>query len=148
MAIHFTAFVLPAATSGLSHDMPVLAVGADTAEETEEISLVLSIHQARGIAVPLSPALKALAEIPVSQAWVTAVEQHNRRARAVLLREAISADIPSRYKEFAEELGPDVPSWAGMLLSGRILVATRDVPVTSGEDPLLMSLVDASRNSA
>lgn len=117
MANHVTACVLPAPVSGHSHDIPVVAVGADTAQETSEIPIILSIHQKADRAVLLSTELTALDEIPVSDAWTMAVDQHGRRVRVVLLLDPIPADIPAKCKAFAEKLGADVPPWTGMLLA-------------------------------
>lgn len=142
MATHFTTFVLPAAAApGLEYDTPFLVLAADTAEETAAIPLVTSLRRMGNAVMPYSHAAMVLGEVRVADAWITAVEQYDAAAKVVVLREPVPADISTEYASVLEGVtGLDLPPWVGMLLAGQLHAASRDVPVTAGEDPLSIGI--------
>ncbi|MDX2710116.1 hypothetical protein PV350_46160 [Streptomyces sp. PA03-6a] len=101
--------------------MPFVVFGADTAEETDAIPLVTSLHRIANSAMPFVHVSMVLGPFPVSDAWNTAVDTgYGGRAKIVILREPVPADISTEYAELTEGvLGPDLPPWVGMLLQGR-----------------------------
>jgi hypothetical protein len=83
-----------------------------------------------------------LGPFPVSDTWAAAVqEDYEGAAKIVVLREPVPHDISTEYAAVAEGvLGPDLPPWLGQLLAGQLHAATRDVPVSCGQDPLSISI--------
>jgi hypothetical protein len=116
-----------------------------TAEETTAVPLITSLHRVGNTAMPFSHASMVLGEIPVSDTWARTVEQYGNVAKVVILREAVPRDIATGYADVAQGvLGQDLPAWLGMLLAGRLHAGTRDVPVTSGDDPMSIGIDPAA----
>ncbi|MFC7331368.1 hypothetical protein [Marinactinospora rubrisoli] len=132
--IHTEVFTIPARLSGLGYATPVLAVAADTAEETAGLPLITSAHRIDDEVMAYCHAAAVLGPIAVPRPWVEVVEgEYDRRAKIALLREPVPREVEAGDAELAAELGGrDVPAWAGRLVAGRLHAALRDVAVSAG----------------
>ena len=109
MTVHHTTFVLPP-TGSLPHATPFVVFGADTEAETERIPLVTSLHRIGNSATPFSHASPVLGPFPVSDAWARAVEEdYDERAKMVILREPVPADISTEYADLARGVPAPAP---------------------------------------
>ncbi|MEY9842893.1 hypothetical protein [Streptacidiphilus sp. EB103A] len=146
MGSHYTTFVLPGTAVGLDYDTPILIFGADSVQETRGLPLVTSIHRIGNEAMGYVHASPLGWAFPVTDVWAnTAEEQYDHRAKVIVLREPVPAGVSTEHADLARGvLGPDLPSWLGLLLAGRLNHAGRDVPVSSGKSALSVMIDPAA----
>ncbi|UXY32382.1 hypothetical protein [Streptomyces sp. HUAS TT20] len=96
---------------------------------------VISLHRVGNMVTPFRHASMVLGEIPVSDVWGAVVrEQYDARAKIVILRDPVPAEVDLPYAELTEGLlGEDLPAWLGLMMAMEIRSYARDVPVTVGE---------------
>jgi hypothetical protein len=94
------------------------------------------VHCIVNAAFPFRHVSEVLCPFPVSDTWVKVTgESYDDRCKIVLLHQPVPFGINTEYAGLTKGvLGPDLPSWLGMMLDGKIRAASRDVPVTVGSD--------------
>lgn len=149
-SLHYTTFVVP---PGLISELPTpfLVLAAQEARDVDRLPLPTSLHRI-GNEVMAYTRARALTEelgaVPVSDAWIQAVNDYEGTSKVVVVREP----LPSGRLTVNEDLhvgvsGEGLPGWVQDLLDQRIAAAVREVPVSAGTDPMSIGIVPSAPGS-